>query len=162
MVIVNATPVLSERMSVITSVDGSFVGKGPAVSASVAVQVVEADVTVKLLAEVTVTPLTVTAITPDVALLGTVTTSCVAVADTTVATTPLIVTVLEEVVVLKPVPVITIVEPAEPLLVKLVIERVVLLVELVIVKSLEDVPVCPFTVTAILPVVAPDGIVTVS
>jgi hypothetical protein len=79
-----------------------------------------------------------------------------------VATTPLIVTVLEAAVVLKPVPVITIDDPAEPLLVKLVIARSAVLELVVTVKSFDDVPVCPFTVTAILPVLAPDGTVTVS
>jgi hypothetical protein len=162
MVIVKATPVLSERISVFTSVAGLFVGKGPSVSESVVEQDVEADVTVNVPEDVAVTPPTVTVITPDVAPLGTVTTSCVAVADTTVATTPPIVTVLEAAVVLKFVPVITIVEPSEPLLVKLVMVGEPVDVVVVTVKSLEDVPVCPFTVTAILPVLTPEGTVTVS
>lgn len=163
MVIVKATPVLSERISVFTNDDGSLVGNGPAVSESVAEQDAEAVVTVNVPDDVAVTPPTVTVITPDVAPLGTVTTSCVAVADTTVATTPPIVTVLEEAVVLKFVPVITIVEPSEPLLVKLVMVGEPVEVDVVVtVKSLEDVPVCPLTVTAILPVLAPEGTVTVS
>lgn len=161
MVIVKATPVLSERISVFTSDDGSFVGKGPAVSESVAEQLADADVTINVPDDVAVTPPTVTVITPDVAPLGTVTTSCVEVADTTVATTPPIVTVLDDAVELKFVPVITIVEPSEPLLVKLVMVGEEL-VDVVTVKSADDVPVCPFTVTAIFPVLAPEGTVTVS
>jgi hypothetical protein len=161
-VIVKATPVLSERISVFTNDDGSFVGKGPAVSESVAAQDAEADITVNVPEEVAVTPPTVTVITPDIAPLGTVTTSCVAVADTTVATTPPIVTVLDAAVVLKFVPVITIVEPSDPLLVKLVMVGDELADAVVTVKSADDVPACPFTVTVILPVLTPEGTVTVS
>jgi hypothetical protein len=140
-----------------------LVGNGPAVSESVEVQEAEAVVTVNELVEVTVTPFTVTEIAPEVAPLGTVTTSCVAVADVTVAVTPLIVTVLSDTVVLKLVPVITIDEPTAPLEVKLVMvgDPVDVPVD-VTVKSFVEVALRPFTVTVILPVVAPAGTVTVS
>lgn len=154
----NATPVRSERISAMTRLDGSFVGKGPSVSESVAAH--DAEVTVNEVADVTVTPPTDTEITPEVAPAGTVTVSCVAVAAVTVAVTPFMVTVLSDGVVLKFVPVIMIEDPVAPLPVKLVI--VSSDEDAVTVKFSADVAVLPFTVTAILPVLAPSGTVTVS
>jgi hypothetical protein len=72
-------------------------------------------VTVKSLADVTVLLLTVTAIRPVVAPDGTVTTSCVAVAETTVAVVPLNVTVLFAITVLKFAPVMVTDVPTAPL-----------------------------------------------
>jgi hypothetical protein len=55
-----------------------------------------------------------TLIGPEVAPAGTVTTNCVCVAETTVAATPLKVTVLELAVVENPVPLMTICVPGAP------------------------------------------------
>jgi hypothetical protein len=57
--------------------------------------------TVKFVLEVAVTPLTVTPINPVVAVVGTVTVNVEAVAETTVAATPLMVTAFEAAVALK-------------------------------------------------------------
>ncbi len=147
-------------MFCLTNVDGSFVGKGPAVSEFVVVQVAVDTVNDDVL--VTVTPLTVTAISPDVAPAGTTTVSWVAVAAITVAVVPLMVTMLFASVVLKLVPVITIDEPVAALEVKL--EMVGFELDAAaIVKSADDVAMRLFVVTVIFPVVEPpDGTVTVS
>lgn len=80
-------------------------------------------VTVKSALDVTVVPLTVTAIFPVVAPVGTVTVSCVEMAAVMVACVPLNVTVLSAIVLLKLVPVMVTVVPIGPLVgVKLVIE----------------------------------------
>lgn len=158
--IVNATPVLSPIIFCLTSEDGSLVGNGPAVSELVDMH--EAAVTVNEVVDVTVTPLTVTAINPDVAPVGISTVSCVAVAAMTVAVTPLMVTVLFEAVVLKFVPVIINVDPGAPLEVKLEIVGSPLVAEVVIVKSPIEVAMRLFVVTVTLPVVVPpEGTVTV-
>jgi hypothetical protein len=158
--ILKATPVLSDTMLVMTSEEGSFVGKGPAVSESVTTH--DAAETTKLLVDVAVTPSTATAINPEVAPDGTVTVSDVAVAAVTVAAMPLMVTTLSASVVLKFVPVIIMVAPMAPLPVKLAMVGAVL-PSVITVKSAAEVAILLFTVTVIFPVVvAPEGTVTVS
>jgi hypothetical protein len=118
--------------------------------------------TVKSLEELTVVPFTVTDIFPVVAPDGIVITNCVAVAEETVAAVPFTETVFADAVVLKFVPSIVTVVPTTPLEgVKLVIVGAVALPEVVMVRSADEVTVLPFTVTLMLPVVAPVGTITV-
>jgi hypothetical protein len=72
------------------------------------------ETTVKLPVEVAVTPLTVTETGPVVAVVGTVTVRDVAVAATTVAATPLKLTVLEDALILKFWPWMVTVDPMAP------------------------------------------------
>lgn len=99
-------------------------------------------------------PLTVTVISPVRTLEGTITESCVEVADTTVSETPLMETRLSALVVLKFVPVMVMLvsspstpEPGE--------KPVIVGTVLMMVKSSADNAVLFLTVTWILPVVVP-------
>jgi hypothetical protein len=117
--------------------------------------------TVKLVADVPVTPPTATVIAPVVAPVGTVVVIVVAVDAETVAVVPLNFTVLFTAVVLKFVPVMVTEVPTAPDAgAKLVIVGAV---ELVTVKLVADVAVAatPATATVIGPVVAPVGTVVV-
>ena len=101
-------------------------------------QLVVLVLTEKVEVEVAVCPLTVTKIVPVVAPAGIVTVSVVAVAAVTVAVTPLITTVLLDAVVLKLVPVITMLVPVVPLDgVKLVMVGAVEEVELTVKSEVE-------------------------
>lgn len=112
--------------------------------------------TVKLDPVVTVTPLTVTEMGPEVAPAGTVTVRLVVVATVTTAWVPLNLTTLFTAVVLKFVPEITTVAPMAPLVgLKLVIVGDPGTVKVALLT------VTPLTVTAIGPVDAPTGTVVV-
>ena len=120
------------------------------------------EVTVKLLAEAPVKPLTVTAIAPVLAVAGTVTDNEVAEATVTVAVTPLNLTVLLAGVVLKFVPVIITVMPAAPLVGEKLKIVGVLAVVVLTVKLLAELAVTLPTVTAIIPELAPEGTFTIN
>jgi hypothetical protein len=113
-------------------------------------------VTVKEPPLVAVRPPTATVTVPVVAPLGTVTTSCVPVAEVTVAEVPLNLTVLFVLVVLKFAPAIVTEVPTGPL----VGEKLAIVGGTVTVKELLLVAVPLPTVTVIFPVVEPLGTVT--
>jgi hypothetical protein len=110
---------------------------------------------VKLVDEVANAPFVVTVILPVVAVSGTVTMSCVADAEVTLAFVPLNFTVLFSAVTSKPVPVIVTEVPATPE------EGSMDVIASVTVKLLVEVAVAPLTVTVIFPVAAPAGTVVV-
>lgn len=116
-----------------------------------------ATLTVKSVAEVAVCPPTVTVILPVEAPLGTVTTSCVLVAEVTEAEVPLNRTSLEAITVLKLLPFIVTIEPTDP---EDGVKPDMVGAGSVTVKSDPEVAVCSDTVTVIFPVVAPEGTVT--
>jgi len=118
-----------------------------------------AAVTVKLAALVAVLPAIVTVIVPVVAPLGTVVVMLVAVLAVTVAVVPLNITVLFAGVVLKFVPVMVTDAPIMPA--GGANEIIVGSDTVVTVKLVAEVAVIPATVTAMEPVVAPSGTVTV-
>lgn len=111
---------------------------------------------VKLVELVPVNPPTVTVIGPDVAPLGTRTTSCVVVAELTVAAVPLNLTASLALVELKLVPVMV----TDVLTPPLVGENPVMVGGVVMVKLVPLVPVCPLTATVIVPDVAEAGTAT--
>jgi hypothetical protein len=101
--------------------------------------------------------LTDTVICPDDAPDGTVVTIDVLVTLVTLASVPLNFTVSLDFVGSKPVPLMVMVVPTEPL------TGVILEINGITLKSADDVAVSPLTVTLIFPVVAPDGtVVTIS
>lgn len=117
------------------------------------------EVTVKLEADVAVLEPTATVMTPLVAPEGMVTTNCVDVADETEADIPLNFTVFDDAVVLKLVPVIVTVDPSVPVAgLKLAIVGT----GSVTVKPEGDVAVFAPTATVMVPLVAPEGTVTVN
>jgi hypothetical protein len=122
------------------------------------------EVTVKseVLVAAVVFELTVTEILPVVAPVGTVVVNWVVVAAVTVATVPLKDIVLLLGVVLKFVPVTITVAPITPLEGEKEVIEGGFVVAVVTVKSVAEVTEFEFTVTEILPVVAPDGTTTVS
>ncbi len=122
------------------------------------------EVTVKseVLVAAVVFELTVTEILPVVAPVGTVVVNWVVVAAVTVATVPLKDIVLLLGVVLKFVPVTITVAPITPPEGEKEVIEGGFVVAVVTVKSVAEVTEFEFTVTEILPVVAPDGTTTVS
>lgn len=114
-------------------------------------------ITIKLVALVMVTPLTLIVILPVDAPTGTITVILVGVDPVTIAATSLNFTIFSESVSLKLVPAIVTIAPAAPLKgLKSVIVGVGITV-----KSEALVTVIPFKVKEILPVVAPDGTVVI-
>jgi len=112
--------------------------------------------TIKSEVLVPITPPTVTEIFPEVAPAGTAVVILVVVDDVTLATTPLNLTTLFAGTLLKLVPVNMTMVPGAPL------DGLKLLITGVgTVKLPALVPVIPFTVTEIFPVVAPNGTVVV-
>jgi hypothetical protein len=134
----------------------TVVPAGPATGENA--EMVGRGITVKLAPLLPVCPPIVTLIGPVVALLGIVMTSWVGLAEITVAVAPLNLTVLLDAVALKLVPLMVTCKPECPLGgTKLVIVGGVVTVYLALLM-----PVRPLTVTLIVPVVAPLGIVIVS